>query len=165
MSAIKLGFSQAKGDAITVLMADLSDDFSQIDTMYTLFKKGFDVVCASRYMKGGKKVGGPVVKTFLSRFACFTLYYLLHIPTHDATNSFKLYNKKIFSKIKVESKGGFEFSMEIVIKACKLGYQIAEIPTVWVDRMQGSSKFKVLSWIPEYGKWYINAYRLLLLEK
>ncbi|HYK08954.1 MAG TPA: glycosyltransferase [Candidatus Eisenbacteria bacterium] len=165
MKSIKMGFENAKGNARVVLMADLSDDITQIDTMYRLFEKGYDIVCASRYMKGGKKIGGPIVKTFLSRLAGLTLHYFFHIPTHDATNAFKLYNSKIFNKITVESVGGFEYSMEIILKAHSLGYKITEIPTVWVDRMEGSSNFKILAWIPEYLKWYINAYVLLFVKK
>jgi len=156
MNAIKTGFQKSKGGAIVVLMADLSDDISQIDTMYSLFAKGNDIVCASRYMKDGQKIGGPIVKTFLSKFAGLSLFYLFHIPTHDATNAFKLYNRKIFSNISIESAGGFEYSLEIILKAHKKGYKITEIPTVWKDRMEGASNFKILAWIPEYIKWYVK---------
>src|SRR5260221_4992726 len=63
MNAIKTGFSLAKSEYIVVLMADLSDEISQIDKMYKLIVSGYDIVCASRYMKGGEKIGGPVLKT------------------------------------------------------------------------------------------------------
>lgn len=158
MNAIKTGFSYSRGDAIVVLMADLSDDIAQIDTMYQLFTKGFDIVCASRYMKGGKKIGGPFIKTFLSKLAGLTLFYFFHIPTHDSTNAFKLYNRKIFKKITVESTGGFEYSLEIVVKAYKAGFAIAEIPTTWRDRVVGNSNFKILAWIPQYLKWYASVF-------
>lgn len=161
MNAIKTGFAHSHGNAIIVLMADLADDISQIDSMYDIFTHGFDIVCASRYMKGGKKIGGPFLKTVLSRLAGLTLFYFLNIPTHDATNAFKLYNRKIFDNIKIESTGGFEYSLEIILKAHALGYQITEIPTIWKDRVSGSSNFKILFWLPNYMKLYLKAYQLL----
>lgn len=165
MNAIKTGFLYSRGNGIVVLMADLSDDISQIDTMYDLFIYGYDIICASRYMKNGKKNGGWFLKTFLSKIANLTLFYFFHIPTHDATNAFKLYNRKILNTIKIESTGGFEYSLEIILKAHKLKYNIIEIPTVWTDRASGSSNFKTISWIPKYIKWYINAFSLPFINK
>ncbi len=165
MNAIKTGFVHAKGNACVVLMADLSDDITQIDTMYHLFEKGWDIVCASRYMKGGKKIGGPFIKTFLSRIAGLTLHYLFRIPTMDSTNAFKLYNRKIFDVITLESTGGFEYSLEIILKAHKKGYKITEIPTVWKDREEGTSNFKMLAWLPQYAKWYFYSFSLPFFKK
>lgn len=162
MDKIKTGIKKSKGKALVVLMADLSDDISQIDEMYGFFLHGFDIVCGSRYMKGGKKIGGPLLKTFLSMTAGLTLFYFFQIPTHDSTNAFKLYSKKIFKKIKIESTGGFEYSLEIVLKAYKAGYKITEIPTVWRDRVSGASNFKILHWIPQYLKWYMRAFNVFL---
>ncbi len=158
MNAIKTGFHVANGEAVVVIMADLADDIRQVDTMYALIQQqSVDIVCASRFMKGGKKIGGPFIKNLLSRTACLTLYYLFRIPTHDATNAFKMYRSSLFTNITIESKGGFEYSLEIILKAHKKGYTIAEIPTVWKDREEGKSNFKLLSWLPYYLQWYLTA--------
>src|SRR5438105_4024970 len=62
LNAIKTGFTAADSEAILVLMADLSDDLSIVDAMYDLVvNHGFDVVCGSRYMPGGRQRGGPRV--------------------------------------------------------------------------------------------------------
>ncbi len=159
MNAIKTGFSLAKSEYIVVLMADLSDDISQIDKMYKLIVSGYDIVCASRYMKGGEKIGGPVLKTILSKIAGLSLYYLFRIPTHDSTNAFKMYRRAIFNNITIQSTGGFEYSLEIIVKSFKKGYKITEIPTKWRDREEGKSNFKLLKWIPEYIKWYVRILR------
>jgi len=159
MNAIKTGFNKSKREAIVVLMADLSDDIMQIDQMYKLSQKGFDVICASRYMPKGKKIGGPFLKTFLSRTAGITLHYIFKIPTFDPTNAYKMYKKRIFKNIKIESTGGFEYSLEILLKAHKLGYKITEIPTVWRDREDGKSNFKLLKWLPNYIKWYLSVFK------
>lgn len=154
MNAIKTGFNRVSGKAAVVMMADLSDDISQIDEMYLLIEKGNDIVCASRYMKGGKKIGGPLIKTFMSRMAGLSLRYLFGLPTHDATNAFKMYKKEIINKFPIQSTGGFEYSMEITLKAYRAGYKITEIPTTWRDRTAGKSNFKLLKWLPQYLKQY-----------
>lgn len=154
MLAIKTGLKSARGQAIVIVMADLADDVSQIDRMYKLIGKGADIVCASRYMKNGKKIGGPIIKTILSKAAGLSLHYIFKIPTHDSTNAFKMYRSKIFKSIIIESTGGFEYSLEIILKAFKKGYKITEIPTVWKDREEGKSQFKLLKWLPGYIKTY-----------
>jgi len=156
MNAIKTGFAKAKGDAILVLMADLSDDLTIIDKMHGKILEGYDIVCGSRYMKDGKKIGGPFLKTVLSKAAGLSLN-ILGIPTHDSTNAFKMYRKKLLNNISVESTGGFEYSLEIITKAYQMGYRITEIPSTWIDRETGKSKFKLLKWLPSYIKWYMRA--------
>jgi dolichol-phosphate mannosyltransferase len=159
INAIKTGFNQIKGEAVLVLMADLSDDVSQIDQMYSLIQKGNDIVCASRYCRGGKKIGGPILKTFLSRTAGLSLHYFFGVPTLDATNAFKMYSKKVLKNIHIESTGGFEYSLEIVLKAFKKEYKITEIPTVWRDREAGKSNFKLWKWLPKYIKTYFKIFK------
>lgn len=153
INAIKTGINYSKSKVIVVSMADLSDDIEKIDAMYRLIEKGFDIVCASRYMKGGRQIGGPFLKGLFSRFTGLSLHWF-GLPTHDPTNAFKMYKKSIFEAIKMESDGGFEYSLEIVVKAYKLGYKITEVPATWRDRTAGESKFKLLKWLPKYLKWY-----------
>jgi len=157
MNAIKTGFKEAKGDAVVVVMGDLSDDISNIDKMARLIDQGYDIVCGSRYMKGGKQIGGPLIKSLMSRTAGLSLHYLFKIPTKDSTNAFKMYRKKVLDSIAIESTGGFEYSLELVLKAYKLGFKITEIPTTWTDRAAGKSNFKLLKWLPKYAKWYFSA--------
>ncbi len=157
MNAIKTGFKESSGEAVVVVMGDLSDDISKIDPMYRLIEKGFDVVCGSRYMKGGKQIGGPIIKSLLSRTAGLSLHYIFRIPTRDSTNAFKMYRKKVLDTIEIESTGGFEYSLELVLKAHRLGFKITEIPTTWTNRVEGKSNFKLLKWLPKYAKWYFTA--------
>lgn len=153
INAVRTGIIVAKSKIVVVSMADLSDDIGKIDQMYSLTQKGYDIVCASRYMKGGKQIGGPYFKGLFSRLAGTSLFYL-GLPTHDPTNAFKMYRKSIFNTIKIESDGGFEYNLEVVVKAFKKGYKITEVPATWRDRTEGKSKFKLLNWIPKYLRWY-----------
>ncbi|MCX7641856.1 MAG: glycosyltransferase [Elusimicrobiales bacterium] len=162
LNAIKTGFKKANYDIILVIMADLSDDLTKVDEMYKLIKNGYDIVCGSRYMKGGKQIGGPWFKKLLSKMAGLSFHILTKIPTHDITNSFKMYSKKVIDEIKIESVGGFEIGMEITIKAYLNGRKITEIPTIWKDRKFGKSNFKLLKWLPYYLKWYF--YPLIKLK-
>ena len=159
VNAIKTGLRKAEENYLLVTMADMSDDYSVVDDMCDLMVKGYDVVCGSRYMKGGKQIGGPVIKKTISRIAGVSLKYVAGIPTHDITNSFKLYRKKILDTIDIQSDGGFEIGMELVVKAHFSGFKVAEIPCVWMDRQEGKSRFKILHWAPKYLRWYLYAVR------
>jgi dolichol-phosphate mannosyltransferase len=157
LNAIRTGFESAEADWCLVCMGDLSDDMAAIGPMLRLADEGFDVVCGSRYMRGGRQIGGPWFKGLLSRIAGMTLHWVGGLPTHDATNSFKLYRRSLFERIRIESRGGFEIGMEIVIKAHLLGCRIGEVPSTWRDRSGGESKFQLLKWLPHYLHWYLLA--------
>lgn len=157
--AIKTGLEAVESGPVLVTMADLSDDMTQVDRMYELYLEGYDLICGSRYMPGGKLIGGPFFKQLLSRVSGLTLHYFRGVPTHDATNSFKLYDAEMVHEVRVESVAGFELGLELSVKAFLNGYSIAEIPSVWRDRTQGTSRFRVVHWMPHYLKWYFYAFR------
>jgi dolichol-phosphate mannosyltransferase len=159
LGAIMTGLAKAEADYLLVTMADMSDDYSVVDRMYRLMLDGFDLICGSRYMKGGRQIGGPLIKKTMSRMAGVSLCYLAGIPTHDVTNSFKLYRKSMVDTIAIESDGGFEIGMEIAVKAFISGYRVTEVPCTWTDRAAGESRFKVAKWTPKYMRWYLKAFR------
>lgn len=154
LNAIKTGLEDTKEDAVLVTMADGSDEYNGIDIMYKKIQEGFGIVVGSRYMKGGKQLGGPFLKSLMSRIAGVSAHYLSRIPTHDISNSFRMYNRKVLDFIKIESTGGFELGMEITVKAFIKGFKITEIPTTWHDRAAGKSNFKLWKWLPSYLRWY-----------
>jgi glycosyltransferase involved in cell wall biosynthesis len=161
MNAVKTGL-QACLDrtAVCVIMADLADDVSAVNGMYALIADGsYDVVNGSRYMKGGRQIGGPPLKTLLSRGAGLSLHYLAGMPTHDATNNFKMYRGTFLASVEIESVAGFEIGLELVAKAYVGGYRIGEVPSVWTDRVAGESRFNLRKWLPQYLKWYRYAFR------
>jgi dolichol-phosphate mannosyltransferase len=162
LNAIRTGFLEARSDAILVVMADLSDDLRAVLPMHRLLEEGNDVVCASRYMPGGRQIGGPRLKNFLSRTAGKSLHLLTGLPTHDVTNSFKMYRTSFLRSLSLESSGGFEIGMEIVVKAFVGGARIAEVPSTWTDRVAGKSRFRLWRWLPSYLRWYLYAFRGLL---
>ncbi len=155
-NAVKSGFYNASGDTFIPVMGDLCDDLSAIKPMLEKVSQGYDLVCASRYIKGGARLGGSRLKGFLSCLAGWSLHFLLGIPTHDIANAFKMYRRKVIESIKIEAEG-FEISMEIPIKAYYSGFRITEIPTVWRERTRGKSSFRILMLFPSYAKIYLWA--------
>ncbi len=157
-NAIRFGLDAAKGDVIVVTMADGSDNAEQIPEMARLVGEGNAVVAASRYMKGGRQIGGPRIKGWMSRLAGVSLYHLGRVGTHDATNSFKAYRTDFVRRVGVESTAGFEIGIELVAKARRAREPVTEIPTTWNDRDEGESRFDVVGWIPKYLHWYFYAF-------
>lgn len=159
LNAIKTGMEYAESEFVVVTMADLSDPPAVINEMLeSAQKQNADIVCASRYMRGGRQNGGPWLKSSLSKMAGNLLYYLAALPTHDPTNSFKLYRKTMLKQIPIESDGGFELGIELVVKAREKKFTITEVPTSWEDRQDGKSNFKFKKWLPKYLKWFLRAF-------
>lgn len=159
LGAIKTGLETAPTPYVVVTMADLSDPPAVIDDMVAAADRtGADIVCASRYMPGGAQIGGPRFKGFLSRTAGWILYRFAGLPVRDPTNSFKLYRKSFLDAVAIESDGGFELGIELVVKAHAMGRTVVEVPTVWRDRSAGKSNFKLWKWLPRYLRWFWRAF-------
>jgi hypothetical protein len=109
-------------------------------------------------MAGGQQVGGGRLKTFLSRTAGRSLHVLTSVGTRDATNSFKAYRREFVQQVGIDSRDGFEIGLELTAKARRLRLPVAEIPTIWLDRTEGASNFKLMTWIPKYLRWYRFAF-------
>ena len=159
LNAMRAGINDAKGELIVISMADGSDEPRVIDPMVALARGGADVVAASRYMRGGGQVGGPLLKRLMSRAAGLTLHWFAGVPTHDPTNNFKLYRRTFLDSTAIESSAGFELALELTVKATLAGRPVAEVPTVWRDRTAGQSNFKLRTWLPHYLHWYAVAFR------
>ena len=156
--AIRSGFLMASAPVVIVTMADGCDDPDQIGDLVKLVERGVVIASASRYVKGGQQVGGPWVKSFVSRLAGKSLFYFARVGTRDATNSFKAYSRQFVNEVSIESEHGFEIGLELVAKARRRRLPVAEIPTIWLDRSFGVSNFKFSRWLPHYIKWYIYAF-------
>jgi len=154
LNAIKSGLEAATAPYVLVTMGDGSDDAADIDAMYELARGGADVVAGSRYMRGGRQVGGPLLKRSMSRAAGLSLHWFGGLPIHDATSNFRLYSKRLLDQVTIESTGGFELGIELTVKAYLLGMRVAEVPTTWRDRTAGQSRFRLWKWLPRYLYWY-----------
>ncbi|MEA3076281.1 MAG: dolichol-phosphate mannosyltransferase [Actinomycetota bacterium] len=167
--AIRFGMDTAEADVVVVTMADGCDDAQQIDPLARLVERGVVIAAASRYSRGGRQIGGPVLKANLSRAAGKSLHLLARVGTRDATNSFKAYSRSFVQDVGIQSDAGFEVGIELVAKARRLRRPVAELPTIWLDRSfasAGLSNFKLAQWLPKYIRWYLFAFgRALSLEE
>ena len=156
LNAIRAGIAATTAEVVIITMADLSDNLRIAPRMVELIRdEGYDIVCASRYMRGGQQIGGPRLKKLLSRIAGVSLYWLTGLPTHDATNAFRAYRRSLLAATEIESEGGFAYSLEITAKAFATGRRITELPSTWQDRSAGVSQFKLRQWLPHYLYWYL----------
>jgi dolichol-phosphate mannosyltransferase len=165
-NAIRYGIDHATTPVTVVTMADGCDDVRQIDDLVRLVERGVAVAAASRYMAGGQQVGGPLLKGMMSAGAGRSLRLLARVGTRDATNSFKAYSTAFVRAVGIDSRDGFEIGIELTAKAKRLRLPIAEIPTIWLDRHEGLSNFRVAAWMPKYLRWYRFAFgRKLSLDE
>jgi dolichol-phosphate mannosyltransferase len=163
--AVMAGFAASTAPTIVVYPAD--DDFNGgiIDSMVALVREGCDVVCASRFLPGGTMQGCPWLKAVLVRTAAFTLHRFALLPTKDPTSGFRMFSRRVIDRIEVESDQGFCYSIELLVKAHRLGWRIGEIPARWFERQHGASRFRVLKWLPAYLRWFRYAFATTYLRR
>jgi dolichol-phosphate mannosyltransferase len=163
--AVMTGFAASTAPYLLVFPAD--DDFNagMIDAMVAKAQAGCDIVCASRFIAGGGMYGCPWLKAGLVRAANFTLYHLARLPTHDASNGFRLFSRHAIDQIEIESERGFCYSIEMLVKCHRLGWRIGEVPARWFQRAHGASRFQVIKWLPDYLRWYRYAFATTYLRR
>lgn len=154
-NSIEVGIEASETTIVAVMMGDLCDDPDTINTMYQKIQNGWDIVVASRYMTGGKRIGEPPLQGFLSRMVSKTLPILSGIPVSDISNPFRMYRKNVLDKIQITHQGN-EVSIEEIFRAHLNGAKITEVPTTWKGRKAGKSKFKMLKVVPGYAKLYLH---------
>jgi len=155
-AAVMTGVAHARYETLAVLVADASDDAGDIETMRAKMAEGYDLVCASRYMRGGSREGGHGFTGACSRIVCVGLRALTGIATHDASNSFKMYRTGMLRSMDIE-EAGYATSMQAALKAHFGGLRITEIPTTWRDRGAGASKFLPRKEAEHYAHWLLWA--------
>ena len=163
-AAVMAGFAASRAPFIVMYPAD--DDFNGaiVDEMVAKAEAGAAIVCASRFIPGGSMIGCPWLKAALVRSAAVTLYYIARLPTRDPTSGFRLFSRRVIDAIAVESDRGFCYSIELLVKCHRLGWPVAEVPAQWMERKQGTSRFRVLSWLPAYLRWYLYAFATTFLR-
>jgi dolichol-phosphate mannosyltransferase len=159
LNALKAGFRASRGDAIVVMMADRSDEPHDVARLAKLIRQGADVAAGSRYVRGGRQLGGPWLKGCLSWWAGLSLHCLAGLPIYDATNNFRAYSRRLLEEITPESRASFVLALELTLKAHWRGWRIAEVPTTWRERVAGQSRFRLFAWLPHYLYWYLRALR------
>jgi len=164
-AAVMTGFAASTAPFVLMYPADDDTNAAMLDRMVALAQAGCDIVCASRFMPGGAMVGCPLLKAALVRSANFTLRHVARLPTTDASNGFRMFSRRVVERIPVESEAGFCYSIELLVKAHRLGWRIAEVPVRWFERRHGASRFQVIKWLPAYLRWYGYAFATTFLRR
>lgn len=102
-----------------------------------------DLVIGSRYQNGQVNVvNWPMGRLFLSYSANIYARRVTGVPIFDATGGFKCFRRVVLESIDLDDikSNGYAFQIEMTVRAWKKGFRIVEIPIVFVDRTEGSSK-------------------------
>lgn len=158
MGAVLTGLATSTAPCIITMPADDDYNAARLNEMIRRFEDGFDIVAASRFMPGGGGlVGCPFMKAMLVRVADWFMRHVARLPTHDASNGFRLFSRRVIDQIPIQSEKGFAYSVELLVKAQRLRWPITEVPVNWFQRKAGQSRFQILRWLPQYVRWVIYA--------
>jgi len=143
-SAYRAGFKYALGteaEYIVQMDADFSHDPAKIMDFLSRAKEA-DVVVGSRYLNGVSVVNWPIRRLMLSYFANMYTRVITGLKITDCTGGFKCFNRKVLEAIGLDSirSDGYSFQIEMNHRAAELGFNVAEIPIIFIDRHAGSSK-------------------------
>jgi dolichol-phosphate mannosyltransferase len=144
-SAHAEGYRFAKGEIIVGMDTDFSHDPYEIPRFINRISDGFDVVVASRYVKGGRyevKSFQTLKKSIASRMGNALIRTLSGVPVHDFTTALRAVRSEVIQTVETRSSGN-SFFMEFIIKSYRKGYRITELPITFKDRMIGKSKLKL----------------------
>jgi len=160
--AITEGINKAKGEAICIMMCDLSDDINDLKKYYNIIKnKQVDAVFGSRFIKGSKINYYPKKKLILNRIFNLATKLLFVSDYNDFTNAFKIYRRDALLKTFPLVSESFNIFLELPLKIIsrKMKYEI--IPISWTTRKKGNSKFD----IKELRSKYLFTLAYCFLEK
>lgn len=122
---------------------DFSHNPDDLTRLFSACKKeGFDLAIGSRYVRGVNVVNWPMSRVLMSYFASVYVRFITGMPIMDTTAGFKCYKSSALRKI-LESQVkfvGYAFQIEMKFRAFKHGFKITEVPIIFTDRTQGTSK-------------------------
>ena len=159
--AIRFGLSQMQGDAVTIMMADETDDVRDTVVYWNKLNEGWDCVFGSRFIKGGGTIDYPAVKYFFNRLANLVIRFLFRIRLNDTTNAFKAYRRTVIEGVQPLIAPHFNLTVEIPLKAMVRGFTWTTVPITWRNRRTGVAKLK----IKEMGSRYFFIIMYVWLEK
>lgn len=165
-AAVRAGFSFSNAPAVLAMPAD--DDYNRglLDRMMRLFREEYcEIVVADRFLPGGCMVGCPLLKATLVRTAAWILRHGARLPTADPTNGLRLFSRRLLDAFPIESRVGFSYSIELLAKAHRAGWKIGVTPALWYERKSGTSRFRILRWLPEYLRWFFYILETTWLRK
>ena len=123
--------------------ADFSHDPNDLIRLYNVNAiEGGELAIGSRYVSGVNIVNWPMMRLLMSFFASKYVKIITGMPIHDSTAGFKCYKRKVLETINFDKIQfvGYAFQIEMKFKAWKYGFNIVEVPVIFTDRTEGTSK-------------------------
>ena len=142
--AITEGINKASGEAVCIMMSDLSDNIDDFKKYYDIIKnQQIDAVFGSRFIQGSRIIDYPRKKLILNRIFNIITKLLFISDYNDFTNAFKIYKKSALLKTFPLVSESFNIFLEMPLKIIsrKMNYKI--IPITWKNRKEGKAKFNI----------------------
>ena len=119
--------------------ADFSHDPADLPRLYAACH---DVAIGSRYVSGVNVVNWPIGRVLMSYFASKYVRFVTGFKVHDTTAGFKCYSRRVLQTIPLDEVRfkGYGFQIEMKYTAHKIGFKIKEVPVIFVNRREGTSK-------------------------
>lgn len=130
-------------DFIFEMDADFSHNPDDLPRLYeACHDRGAGLAIGSRYCNGISVINWPIGRVIMSYFASKYVRTVLRMKVYDCTAGFKCYTRELLSKIDFDrvKMHGYGFQIEMKYNACKLGFKIEEVPIIFIDRKEGTSK-------------------------
>jgi dolichol-phosphate mannosyltransferase len=130
-------------DYIFEMDADFSHNPLDLPRLYNACaKEGADVAIGSRYVTGVNVVDWPMSRILMSYGASKYVRLITGIPVHDTTAGFVCYRKEVLQMIELDNIRfkGYAFQIEMKFTAWQLGFRVKEVPVIFVNRKEGTSK-------------------------
>ena len=160
--AIRVGLENARGEAVAIYMADMSDSPDDLVRFCKVMKeRDVDCVFGSRFSEGGEVVDYPRLKLWINRLANTFIRIVFGFKYNDVTNAFKLYRSDVIAGISPILSNHFNITVELPLKAIVRGYTYEIAPNSWHNRKTGESKLKV----KEMGSRYLFIVLYCFIEK
>lgn len=129
-------------DYIFEMDADFSHNPDDLLRLYNACKAGADLAIGSRYCNGVSVVNWPIGRIIMSYYASAYVRKMLRMKIFDCTAGFKCYSRKVLETINLDDvrMKGYGFQIEMKYTAFKLGFNIKEVPIIFINRREGTSK-------------------------
>ena len=130
-------------DYIFEMDADFSHNPNDLPRLYhATHDEGFDLAIGSRYVSGVNVVNWPIGRVLMSYFASQYVRIVTGFKVHDTTAGFVCYRRRVLETIPLDEIRfkGYGFQIEMKFTAYKIGFKIKEVPVVFVNRREGTSK-------------------------
>ena len=130
-------------DYVFEMDADFSHDPTDLPRLYAAcHDEGYDLAIGSRYVSGVNVVNWPIGRVLMSYFASRYVRIVTGFSVHDTTAGFVCYRRRVLETIELDKIRfkGYAFQIEMKYTAYKIGFKIKEVPVVFVNRREGTSK-------------------------